>query len=287
MNIDVPNIIKITTKDNKIDFILNRKSIFSNKTYNDATQIQAVEYDPEPHELKYFKKNELVTITANNPDLFFLARALKLNIMHIVNCDKSQILSSYKLKLIKLLKSIYRRSVPLNVEQLILNSPDASALLQYLPFINYNEDKKSQYLHCLRMKIYYLLYPNPEYQPFIELDDRAYAWVMNCLSQLNIPGLQFAEFETPNESIMAIMREKWKKLIDETHNKAADFLQQEENAAKAFDDADALREIQAIKEEMSKVIAAIDLNTYKTPKQLLRFWPDILLPGPSLIYRLS
>jgi hypothetical protein len=287
MNIDTPNIIKITTKDNKIDFILNRKSIFSNKIYNDTTQIQAVEYNPEPHELRYYKKNELVNIATNNSDLFFLARALKLNITDITNHNKSQIIYSYKLKLIRYLKRIYRGGIPQNIEHLVLDAPDASALLQYFPFNSNLQNKKIQYLHYLRMKIYYLLYPSPEYQPFIELDDRGYAWVMNCLSQLNIPGLQFAEFEAPNESLMIIIREKWKHLIDETHSKAADFLQQEENAAKAFDDTDALREIQAIKEEMSKVIAAIDLNTYKTPKQLLRFWPDILLPGPSLIYRLS
>jgi len=291
MNIDVPGIIKITTKNNEIDFILNKKSIFSDKAYDNTTHIQAVEYNPEPHELKYYKKNKLENISANHPDLFILARALKLNIKDIINCNKFLIMSCYKVKLIKFLKSIFKYGFSQNMEQLILNAPDDSALLQYLPFdreyLNTHHNKKLQYMHYLRTKIYYLLYPETKYQHFMELHDKEYAWVVNCLSQLDVPGLQFAEFNTPNETYMSIMREKWQKLIDETYNKAADFLQLEENAAKTFNDADALREITAIKEEMSKAIAAVDLNAYKTPKQLLQFWPDILLPGPSLIYRLS
>ena len=82
---------------------------------------------------------------------------------------------------------------------------------------------------------------------------------------------------------MKIIRDYWKKLIVQTRDKAFNLLREEEEICKNIQDAESLLEIELVKKEIDNVILTLNLDQFKTPITLLRYWPSILTPGPSLL----
>jgi hypothetical protein len=83
---------------------------------------------------------------------------------------------------------------------------------------------------------------------------------------------------------MKPMRKLWHILIGETYERAKLLLHEEETSALKFSDTETLQEIELIKKELDKTFNELNLDTFKTPRALLHFWPDIFAPGPSLLY---
>lgn len=284
------------TTNVEIDYILNGRSIFNDYDYTQANiEIKSIEYIVNPEEIKYFKRNKCrvsdvlrdISNTNSIAEYFTLARVLRVSIQDIISKNVLILTTAYRKKLLSFLKYSYcKKHFSSKMESDILSINDASVLLQYLPLDTFYRDnnlsKKYYHIHNIRVKLYYILFPNQ--QEFIELFDREFNWITECLNTFRIPDLNFAKFNQENEVIMQPMRELWKKLIQETYERAKFLLKEEELSATKFNDAEALQEIELIKKELDRAINELNLDIFKTPKALLRYWPDIFAPGPSLLY---
>lgn len=280
----------------EVDYIVNGRSIFNDYDYTQANiEIKSVEYIVNIEEIKYFKKNKCkvsevlrgIPNTNSISEYFTLARVLQVNVQDIITKNVQVLTTAYRKKLLSFLKNSYcKKHFSSKMESDILAINDASILLQYLPLDTFYRDnnlsKKYNHIHNIRVKLYYILFPDQ--QEFIELFDREFIWATECLNAFKIPDLTFAKFSLENETIMKPMRELWGKLIFETYERAKSLLREEELSATKFNDVETLQEIELIKKELDKTINEVNLDVFKTPKALLRYWPDIFAPGPSLLY---
>lgn len=296
MNIVSDKPIKITytlPEDTKVevDYLLNGRSIITDYDYTQATiDIKSIEYIVNKDELRYFKRKKVlsnITNTNSISEYFILARVLNVNIEDILTKNEKVLSTAYRNKLISFLKNSYcKKQFTTKLEEDILSISDTSVLLQYFPFDTFYRDnnisRKYYHMHNIRVKLYYILFPNQ--QEFIELFDREFKWITECLQAFKISELTFSKFSLENENIMKPMRELWRKLIQETYERAKILLHEEEASALKFSDTETLQEIELIKKELDKTINELNLDIFKTPKALLRFWPDIFAPGPSLLY---
>lgn len=300
MNILTDNIVKIKFKDINnallVDFVKNGKSLLSLKDItSEIVELISIEYSFNKHEFKYAIKNKesakSLFSDTRYPNLksehFIIARALKLNVFDVYEKKENLLTSSYKTKLIKFLKHSFCKK-HFNSEMLnnISGITDPSLLLQYIPldtfYRDFNLNSKYYYIHTIRVMIYNILFA--PLQPFIEVFDREFIWITECLSTFNIPGFKYADFSTENDVIMKTLRDLWNTKIIETYQKAKNLLLEEKECALKFEDNEAIKEIELINRELDDTIANIDLSNLKTPIQLLKYWPDILAPGPSLLY---
>lgn len=280
----------------EIDYIIKGRSILTNRDYTKINfEIKSIEYIVNPEEIKYFKRTECnvsevlkeIPNTNSIAEYFTLARALKVPVQDIISKNTLVLVSAYRKKLLTFLRSSYcRNHFSSEMEKNILSIEDFSVLFQYFPldtfFRDNNLSKKYTYIHNIRVKLYYILYPDQ--QKFVELFDLEFKWITECLNTFKITGLTFAKFSLENESILKPMRDIWCALIQETYQKAKHLLMEEKECAVKFEDKDAIKEIELINKELDDALNNINLDKFKTPLELLKFWPDILAPGPSLLY---
>ncbi len=304
MNIVTDNIIKIrfTTQPHgpiQEDYLLQGRSILTDRDLSkEPIDIRQINYQVDQNEIKYFMKNKnhASFSLANNSDIidssehFFIARGLRVNVQDVFYRREDILLAAYRKKLLLFLRCKYcRNRYSEKIHSNITSITDGSILLQYLPFNTfYRENNTSHaynYIHSIRVKLYNILYPG--LQQFIELYDREYDWITECLKTFNIEGLRFADFNSANESVMQSMRTHWRQLIFQTYEKALELLREEQESAIKFDDKESLREIDSIQNELKNTVSNLNLENYKTPNELLKFWPDILAPGPSLLFPYS
>lgn len=301
MNIVTDNVIKIrfTTQPYgpiQEDYILQGQSILTGRDFSkEAVDIKQIDYQVDQNEMKYFKKNKnhVSSLATNNPTItltsehFFIARSLRVNVQDVFYKREDILLAAYRKKLLLFLKYKYCRTrYSEKIHSSIVSITDGSVLLQYLPFNTFyrenNTSRAYNYIHSIRVKLYNMLYPG--LQEFIELYDREYNWIIECIKTFNIQGLRFADFNSANESVMQSMRTLWKQLIFQTYEKALVLLKEEQESAIKFDDKESLREIDSIQTELRNTVSNLNLENYTTPNELLKFWPDILAPGPSLLF---
>ena len=301
MNITTDNIIKIRFANQshgpiQIDYLLQGRSILTGRDLSkESIDIKQIDYQFDQNEMKYFKKNKnhVSSPLANDPEIiassehFFIARSLGVKVQDVFYKREDILLAAYRKKLLLFLKYKYcRNRYSEKIHSNIASITDGSILLQYLPFNTfYRENNTSHaynYIHSIRVKLYNMLYPG--LQEFIELYDREYDWITECLKTFNIEGLRFADFNSANELVMRPMRTYWKQLIFQTYEKALELLKEEQESAIKFNDKESLREIDAIQSELKNTVSNLNLENYRTPNELLKFWPDILAPGPSLLF---
>jgi hypothetical protein len=301
MNIVTDNVIKIrfTTQLHgpiQEDYLLQGRSILTGRDFSkEIIDIKQIEYQVDQNEMKYFRKNKnhASSLATNDPTInltsehFFIARSLGINVQDVFYRREDILLAAYRKKLLLFLEHKYcRNRYSEKIHSNIVSITDGSILLQYLPFNTFyrenNTSRAYNYIHSIRVKLYNMLYPG--LQEFIELHDREYNWITECLKTFNIQGLRFADFNSANESVMQSMRIHWKQLIFQTYEKALELLREEQESATKFDDKESLREIDSIQSELQNTVSNLNLENYITPNELLKFWPDILAPGPSLLF---
>jgi hypothetical protein len=278
------------------DYLLQGRSILTGRDFSKETiDIKQIDYQIDQNEIKYFKKNKhhVNSLLTNDPAItltsehFFIARGLCVDVQDVFYRREDTLFAAYRKKLLLFLKYQYcRNRYSEKIHSNITSITDGSILLQYLPFNTFyrenNTSRAYNYIHSIRVKLYNLLYPG--LQEFIELYDREYDWITECFKTFNIEGLRFADFNSANESVMQPMRTHWKQLIFQTYEKASELLKEEQESAIKFDDKESLREIDSIQSELKNTVSNLNLENYRTPNELLKFWPDILAPGPSLLF---
>lgn len=77
------------------------------------------------------------------------------------------------------------------------------------------------------------------------------------------------------------VKKKWKKIITEHYDKAIIVLNDELDVAEKDDDQDAIQEINIVKRLLRECIDTIDMSDLKTVKDVLLYWPPLLLPAPE------
>jgi hypothetical protein len=278
------------------DYLLQGRSIITGcDRSKEAIDIKQIDYQVDQNEMKYFwkNKNHASSLATNDPTInptsehFFIARSLCVDVQDVFYKREDTLLAAYRKKLLLFLKHKYcRNRYSEKIHSNIISITDGSILLQYLPFNTFyrenNASRAYNYIHSIRVKLYNMLYPG--LQEFIELYDREYDWIAECLKTFNIQGLRFVDFNSANESVMQPMRAHWKQLIFQTYEKALTLLKEEQESAIKFDDKESLREIDSIQSELKNTVLNLNLENYRTPNELLKFWPDILAPGPSLLF---
>jgi hypothetical protein len=307
IKIKLPAIVKVLfvfEGKQEVDYLINGKGIFTQKDYSNipSENIISAQYQIDHLEYKYFKKN-IPTITPANGEHFFLALALGVDINDVLNKNYDLLFAKYREKFLSFLKNNYFKSVnskPLlcypafisyspELESAILSIKDFSALLQYLPHNSdyYNlyqkrNNLKIAYIDRIRIMLYNALFSR--LQPFRNIFDDEMGWVLTVLNELKIEGLKSANFDNINDIFLPQVREYWQAQINQTYKRALTLLNEEKESAIKFEDNEALEEIEIIKKEINKTVAEIDLTQFKTIKELLKFWPDILTPGPVTLY---
>jgi hypothetical protein len=294
-DIDTNKIAKITYKgtDNcrHIEFIKDSKSVISGEAFTTipADCVESINYTIDSNELKYYKnkRNLLEYTDGANSDDFFLACSLRVSIRDVVNKNKLILLPAYKQKLIAFVKNTYCRE-RFNQDMLdnITQIKDDAILLQYMPIDSFykdlNKTKKYEYMYLIRVRLYYLLFYKKHH--FVELFDKERIWASKCIEYFNLPELTFIEFTSPNQTIVEKIKPMWLDLINQSKDRALCLLEGELENAKQYEDHETVKEIEIIKQEIHMTVQNIDLSMCITPLDIMMFWPDILAPGPELMY---
>lgn len=272
----------VSIKDNKITSIINGQ-IYDSKN-NHITGLDVI---PKTSELHYYKKYKNDKIPPASENEFFLARSLKININEILTKNLEGIAENYRKLLIRILTPILRLSI--DEIATINNITDEALLLQYLPKSKFQyEDllsvKRFIWLTAVRASLYTYLFPGK--RKFTEHYDRELNWIQACLVFFNLSNFKYLDFDTPDENIMNVLRKKWLALIEDTHERAKSLLKAEEDEARKFEDNDSVLEIQIIYRTLKETVEAAELKIelIKTPRELLRYWPEILAPGPVFLH---
>jgi hypothetical protein len=272
----------VSIKDNKITSIINGQ-IYDSKN----NQIIGLDVIPKTSELHYYKKYKNDKIPPASESEFFLARSLKININDILTKNLEAIAESYKKLLVKVLKA----PLKLNIDEItaINNITDEALLLQYLPKNKFQyeslfEVKRIIWLNAVRSLLYDYIFTGK--RKFTEHYDRELNWIQACLGFFNLSNFKYLDFDNTNEDIMVILRKKWLGLIEDTYERAKSLLKAEEDEARKFEDNDSVLEIQIIYRTLKEAVEAAELKIelIKTPRELLRYWPEILAPGPVFLH---
>jgi hypothetical protein len=84
------------------------------------------------------------------------------------------------------------------------------------------------------------------------------------------------------------VKDSWIKIIENVYKEALESLNQEAEESKEVDDQDALEEIELVKDLLSQAISEIDLSEIDSIKDVLLYWPQLLLPSSlHTRYRIS
>lgn len=91
----------------------------------------------------------------------------------------------------------------------------------------------------------------------------------------------FSEQQLVAEVPVEQARECWLEVIKQHHAKAVVVLDKELEIATNDDDQEAIQEIILVKEMLQESVDAVDLTTIETTKEVILYWPPLLLPAPE------
>lgn len=104
------------------------------------------------------------------------------------------------------------------------------------------------------------------------------------LETLNLSRNQLLQHNEDPEKYpldMGPYREWWMNMIREYRLKALEILDIEQKAAESDADADTIDEIDMVKQMLRDIPQDIDLSMYTNLKDLMTYWPPLLLPRPK------
>lgn len=282
---------KIYLQHGGIDFVTvtgnHLHSLISSSTYAVSSIIGLDVLNIKTNEYAYHLKNSPDNIPTASEIQFYLARSLNTNIHNIISKNMPVLIEKYKQLLLKTLdKSLALTNEERNV---ISQIQDETLLLQYLPrdksyYVDISQTKKYKRLIQTRNMLY--RYINTNQRPFEEIYQKQLIWAHNCLQFFNLPGFKYSDFDVANETCMLLLRSKWFQLIKETSDHAIQLLQSELAVASKNNDSDIVLEINTILHSIQQHVdnAMVDMQQLKTPRELLKVWPEILYPGPIYLH---
>lgn len=120
-------------------------------------------------------------------------------------------------------------------------------------------------------------------------------WEDSMISSRNVNWSLFlkdldltAEDVAKEEVSLDFVKDSWIKIIENVYKEALESLNQEAEESKEVDDQDALEEIELVKDLLSQAISEIDLSEIDSIKDVLLYWPQLLLPSSlHTRYRIS
>lgn len=98
---------------------------------------------------------------------------------------------------------------------------------------------------------------------------------------LKLSNPVFSEQQLVAEVPVEKARECWIEVIKQHHAKAIVVLDKELEIATNDDDQEAIQEIVLVKEMLQESVDAVDLSTIETTKEVILYWPPLLLPAPE------
>jgi len=90
-----------------------------------------------------------------------------------------------------------------------------------------------------------------------------------------------ASFEEENPPLMQELYVEWEQLIASKKQEAFSVLEKEYTDAQKNNDTVTMEEIKLIRESIIDQTADLNLQQYKTPNSLFKYWPTLLYPGPD------
>lgn len=92
-----------------------------------------------------------------------------------------------------------------------------------------------------------------------------------------------ASFEEENPSLMNDLYIEWERLINLKKQEALTILEKEYNDARENNDDITMKEIELIRKNIADETKDLNLQQYKTPNSLFKYWPTLLYPGPDSV----
>jgi len=114
---------------------------------------------------------------------------------------------------------------------------------------------------------------------------------MDCDHELVIDYIELSknlEIDPPlhdknelNQQDIEFIRAQWRKIIQTKYEEAIETLQQERVLAETEDDEEAMDEIDMVKQLVTEDVEQTDLNQFDSCIEVIKYWPQLLLPAPE------
>jgi len=98
---------------------------------------------------------------------------------------------------------------------------------------------------------------------------------------LKLTNPVFSEQQLVDSVPVEQARECWIEVIKQQHAKAVVVLDKELEIATGDNDQEAIQEIILVKEMLQESVDTVDLSTIETTKEVILYWPPLLLPAPE------
>ena len=155
--------------------------------------------------------------------------------------------------------------------------------------IKTNNTTITSYVKSIKTKCGKFFNPDDKDPLFIQMQDwRAEKSQLQCFVDMSVAldlpkcVVSLAQLET--ETNIEQVKKKWIEIIHEHRDKAIKVLDNELQIANDENDTEAIDEIKLVKELMKDSVNDVDLSQLTTVKDVLLYWPPLLLPAPDFTF---